>query len=160
MQLTTAHKSINKEIRESIIANWNFKTNKQLQDDLLDDEITTNAEDFKVTLRIPWQLNSGVNHMLIEGLIQFVESNEKITLSLRCSILKPLIIFGFLGFLSAFIFLIPFYAFPSLNLIIPILGGFVITVIYFTLFYWNLQKVSKQFLVELTNNADKAKFKN
>ncbi len=149
MQLTTAQTSINKEIRESIIANWNFKANKQLQNDLLDDEMTTNASDFKVTLRIPWKLNSGVNHMLINGVIQFVEANEKITLSLSCSILKPLIIFGFLGFLSAFIFLLPFYVIPFVNLFTPILGGFVISTIYFGLFYRNLQKVSNQFITEL-----------
>jgi hypothetical protein len=149
LQLTTAQTSINKEIRESIIANWNFKANKQLQNDLLDDEMTTNASDFKVTLRIPWKLNSGVNHMLINGVIQFVEANEKITLSLSCSILKPLIIFGFLGFLSAFIFLLPFYVIPFVNLFTPILGGFVISTIYFGLFYRNLQKVSNQFITEL-----------
>ena len=62
--------------------------------------MTTNISDFKVTLRIPCQLNSGVNHMLKEGVIQFVESTEKTTLSLIFSILKPLIIFGFLGFLA------------------------------------------------------------
>lgn len=151
LRVKTSEIVINNKIQDSIIKNWNSNQKANHLDDIIDDLNTINNSNFKVTLRIPWKYKGRINHMLINSNIEFAEMKNKISLAIKCNIIKPVIIFSFLGFITSFVFLTPFYLFPKVNLVIPVISGIVISGIYFGLFYLKIQSVSEQFINELKN---------
>lgn len=149
LKVKTSEILINNKIQDSIIKNWNSNQKANHLDDILDDLNTSNNSNFEVTLRIPWQYKGNTNHMLIKGNIKFTETQNRIVLSIICNVIKPLIIFTFLGFITSFVFLTPFYLFPKVNLLIPAIAGVVIAGIYFGMFYFRIQRISDQFINDL-----------
>ena len=155
MKVKTSQLFINDDIKESIVTNWKSDQNIIHNNKILDNMNLNSNSNFNITLRIPWQYKGSTNHILIKGNIEFTKIDNKIALSIICNIIKPLVLFTFLGFLSSFVFLMPLYLLSQVNLIIPILTGVVLSAFYFGFFYLRMQMISSQFIYDLKNKYSK-----
>lgn len=150
MRIQTSEIPISKAVKNLIAENWNTSNIDDPNQGLLDSEVISKTKQFNFVLRIPYNNRGGTSHMLLNSHIAFKNSNDRVMLSIHCSIIKPAIIFGLLGFLSATVFVLPQVYFNNGNMLIYVFSILALSALYFGIFYSRILRISKRYVDELS----------
>ena len=150
MRIKTAEIPISKSLQGSIIENWNTSKSEEVNQETIDGELISQVRQFNIVLRIPYVFKGSKNHILLNSHLAFRNNIDGVILSLYCSILKPAILFIFLGLLTATIFVLPKVYSNNGSVLMYVFSVLVLSAVYFVFFYFRLLRISNRYLTELS----------
>jgi len=143
MFFNTAHIFVSKEKMEVIRTKWLTKqivSSSESENGILD-----HIPQLHVTLRVPVRVYRGEMEMSIPGVLLIQIEKDRVQMTLRCNLLKPLIILLFYGILISAILL----AFHHFLLIVPVTICFIAALHFYFNFYIRIIRFCMKFMEKI-----------
>ena len=145
IEIKTSQILINKITLETIQKNWNHVLSQYQNKEIIDESIS-----YEMILRVPFKTKGSINHMLISSRLKIKQEISQFSITLYCTILKPIIVSLLLGITSSILVFT-----LSNHLIYSLILLSLISTISLILFLLKITTISKKYLINLKNNSFK-----